>query len=163
MTKSHLPQSRDRTESAEKSQPLRSLALSAEGSPILELQRAVGNIAVGCLFQKSFLQRKLRIGPPGDAYERDADRVADQIMRDGGHSPIPVSVAHARSRVQRQCHFQDEELFQRQCKCQTEDDLVQPKAANGPLRRTSGFEARVDALRGSGRPLPTAIRPPTTA
>jgi hypothetical protein len=159
MTRPSLPQSKDRTESAEKSRPLRSLAPSAEGSsPILELQRAVGNQAVGFLFQRSLLQPRLRIGPSGDAYEREADRVADQIMRQGSEPQAPVSVAHAAASVQRQCHCQDDELVQRKCQCQEEEELVQPKAGSSPLHHPSGFETRVDALKGSGRPPPAAVR-----
>ena len=43
---------------------------------ILALQRAAGNRAVSQL-----LQTKLAINQPGDEYEREADQVADQIMR----------------------------------------------------------------------------------
>ncbi|HEY89692.1 MAG TPA: DUF4157 domain-containing protein [Thermoflexia bacterium] len=47
---------------------------SPEG--ILALQRSVGNRAVSRL-----IQTKLRVGAPGDRYEREADRVAAQVMR----------------------------------------------------------------------------------
>lgn len=54
--------------------------LSASGnlSPtqILHLQRTLGNHAVGRL-----IQAKLTISHPGDPYEREADRVADTVMR----------------------------------------------------------------------------------
>lgn len=45
-------------------------------SPILSLQRTLGNHAVG-----QFLQTKLAVSAPGDQYEQEADRVADQVMR----------------------------------------------------------------------------------
>jgi hypothetical protein len=41
-----------------------------------ELHRAIGNQAVGRL-----LQRKLVVNRPGDAYEQEADRVADAATR----------------------------------------------------------------------------------
>jgi hypothetical protein len=42
---------------------------------ILYLQRTIGNRAVGRL-----VQAKLKIGQPGDKYEREADRVAEKII-----------------------------------------------------------------------------------
>ncbi len=59
---------------------------------ILTLQRAVGNRAVSGL-----IQAKVKVGPVGDQYEREADRVADQVMR----TPAPV---------QRQAAPEEEEL-----------------------------------------------------
>jgi hypothetical protein len=44
--------------------------------PLVALQRSIGNRAVGRL-----VQAKLKIGRPGDRFEREADRVADQVMR----------------------------------------------------------------------------------
>jgi len=48
---------------------------------ILFLQRTVGNQAVQRLLRSGTLQAKLRIGQPGDVYEQEADRVADEVMR----------------------------------------------------------------------------------
>ena len=39
------------------------------------LQRTIGNQAVG-----QIIQAKLKIGQPGDKYEQEADRVAEQVM-----------------------------------------------------------------------------------
>jgi hypothetical protein len=138
---------------------LRETASPAVVSMILGLQQTSGNHAVGMLLGGALLQPKLRIGPPGDTFEREADYVADRMLREKSETPIPVSVAHAPSRVQRQCHCQDDELVQRQCHCQEEEDeTLQPKAASGRLRHAAGLEARVDALRGSGRPLTASVR-----
>ncbi len=41
----------------------------------LFLQRTIGNQAVGRM-----IQAKLKIGQPGDKYEREADQVADTVM-----------------------------------------------------------------------------------
>ncbi|MBC8492854.1 MAG: hypothetical protein H8D43_03635, partial [Chloroflexi bacterium] len=60
--------------------------------PLNHLHQTFGNRAVGNL-----IQAKLRIGQPGDRYEREADRVADQVMR----MPAPA--------VQRQESEQPEE------------------------------------------------------
>ena len=48
---------------------------------ILFLQRTAGNQAVSRLMRSRSLQAKFKIGQPGDKYEREADRVADAVMR----------------------------------------------------------------------------------
>ena len=126
-------------------------------STILGLQQTTGNRSVGRLLGGAFFQPKLRIGPPGDAYEREADRVADAVLYESD-APVSVSAASGAG-VQRQCHCQDEEeVVQRKCHCQDEEELVQPKANGDAPRSAPGFESRVEALRGSGRPLPADVR-----
>jgi len=45
------------------------------------------------------VQTKLRVGPAGDGYEREADRFANQVMS-GGHEPgNPSKVSHAAAAV----------------------------------------------------------------
>jgi hypothetical protein len=58
-----------------------SQSISSPIEHILFLQRTIGNQAVGKLIDSGALQAKLRIGQPGDVYEREADRVAEQVMR----------------------------------------------------------------------------------
>ena len=62
---------------------------------IQALQRTVGNQAT-----THFIQAKLRVGPVGDRYEREADRVAHQVMT--------MPDAPARSPVQRQAGEEEE-------------------------------------------------------
>lgn len=45
------------------------------------MQQTLGNQAVQRLYRTGVLQAKLKIGAPGDKYEQEADRVADQVMR----------------------------------------------------------------------------------
>lgn len=58
---------------------------------ILHLQRTIGNQAVQRLLRGNAgaIQTKLAINRPGDAYEQEADRVAEQVMRmpEAGASP----------------------------------------------------------------------------
>ncbi len=48
--------------------------------PLL-LQRSIGNQTVQRLFRSGILQAKLKNNQPGDVYEQEGDRVADQVMR----------------------------------------------------------------------------------
>ncbi len=58
-----------------------SLQSEAPLHPILRLQQTIGNQAVLRLMRAGKLQAKLAISQPGDVYEQEADRVADQVMR----------------------------------------------------------------------------------
>jgi len=72
---------------------------SAPAAAILQLQRSYGNRAVSKL-----IQAKLKVGPAGDKYEEEADRIADQVMR----MPSPA----AKKPLQRQPLMEDEEELQ---------------------------------------------------
>jgi hypothetical protein len=75
-------------------------AARAAASPLVPLQRSIGNRAVGRL-----VQAKLKVGRPGDRVEQEADRVADRVMR----TPAPnVSAAAVRHQSSRKCDTRDE-------------------------------------------------------
>ena len=111
---------------------------SARPADILTLQRRYGNQAVQRLLDGHHVQAKLQVGPAGDAYEQEADRVADQVM-----SPSAEALPSTR-RVQRQ----------------PEEDEIQTRREDPQ----AGFEAGghvEDALRGQqggGSPLPDNVR-----
>jgi hypothetical protein len=64
--------------------PARQTAPPAPTHPILKLQRSIGNRAVGRLLQSRASQAPLRVHPPGDSYEREADRVSDAVVQGNG-------------------------------------------------------------------------------
>src|SRR5438445_12869365 len=61
---------------------------SRSSSAILDLQRTRGNQFVQSFLRAQTVQRKLAVNQPGDRFEQEADRMADQVMR--------MSVPHAR-------------------------------------------------------------------
>ena len=70
------------------------------------------------------VQAKTAISQPGDSLEREADRVADSVMR-APHSPVRVeSSSGVTPAVQRMCSACEEEIHR--------------KAATGPSARPSG-------------------------
>src|SRR5215212_6679337 len=77
-------------------------------------------------------QAKLTVGAPDDAFEREADEVADQVMR----MPEPG--------VQRMCHECEEEKLQAK-----EEPGQTPSVPHG-------FEQSFAALQVGGRPLPAS-------
>jgi len=105
------------------------------------------------------LQAKLKVSTPGDEYEQEADRVAEQVMsiREPG-SVAKLSTAGRASNT----------LAQRKCStCEEEPDdkslersiAVRTKAAAGQTPRVnSEVSAQIDSLRGGGEPLPESSR-----
>ncbi len=79
------------------------------------------------------IQPKLRIGEPGDRYEREADRVAEQVMR----MPEPG--------VQRQVELEEEEKLQTK------------KAPGQTPEDTPDLESHIQALKGGGQSMPESV------
>jgi hypothetical protein len=83
------------------------------------------------------IQAKLMVGPVGDTYEQEADRVAKQVV----NTPAPV---------------------QRQDKLTDEDDLqMKPliqRAGAGGFEVDADFESHLSSSKGGGAPLPDRVR-----
>ena len=146
---------------------------SARPAPTSRLQSpAVGNQA-----RLRRLQPKLEIGAVDDPLEREADEVADKVMR----MPDPaLSLSPAPAQVSRKCAACEEEdkkklqmkpvnapmrgaapvKLQRKCAaCEEEDKKLQRKADGGPTGAHAEAPPIVhEALSKSGRPLDAASR-----
>lgn len=134
----------------------------------LQIQRAAGNRAFGRLLTSAFeragsrrpvLQAKLIVGPPGDRYEQEADRVAEHVVR------MPTPDAHQESiaplsplsgnNAQRACDDCEEELEQ---SIETEKPLRMKSFAGAPPEVPPETEVRLKALPQGGQPLPESVR-----
>jgi hypothetical protein len=105
---------------------------------LMALQRTIGNQAVNALLGSIGVQAKLIVNAPGDRYEREADRVAEQVLR------MPAEPREATPAAQ-------------------DPPAVMTKPAPGPGAAGSfaageDFAHQLDATRGSGRALPPAMR-----
>jgi len=72
-----------------------------------DFQQRIGNNALGRL-----IQAKLKVSKPGDAYEQEADRVADQVMRmpePGAESEATTVEQSSTPQIQRMCDDCEEE------------------------------------------------------
>ncbi|HSZ60714.1 MAG TPA: DUF4157 domain-containing protein [Terriglobales bacterium] len=112
------------------------------------LQRAVGNQAVLRMLSRPApaLQTKLTINQPGDRYEQEADRVAEQVMR------MPESAAAPDTRAS----GKDEVNLLRKCaECEKEEKLQRKEIAEG-----TGLAPPIvhEILRSPGQPLDTSAR-----
>jgi hypothetical protein len=111
------------------------------------LQQSFGNQAVGRM-----VQAKLNINQPGDEYEREADRVADTVMR----MPAPQSDGHRLAvtpltshQAQRQCA---------ECEEKEEEGALQRKEGGSAATAPSTTPPIVhDVLSSTGRPLDAAV------
>jgi hypothetical protein len=110
---------------------------------ILALQQNNGNHAVTGL-----IQAKLKIGPVGDSYEQEADRMADRVM--SSESVLTPSVQGHRdnSPIQRQNPGDEEELLQGKAQ----------NRAGLSLDASSDVEGRIRNMRGGGSELPNGVR-----
>ncbi len=97
------------------------------------------------------IQPKLNIGQPGDKYEREADRVAEQVMQmphplsERRINPSPVVPAYFQEKLQRQ-EIEEED---------DKEEILQAKPDNSKTPRvTFNLESHLNASRGIGQPLP---------
>ncbi|PSB22160.1 DUF4157 domain-containing protein [Phormidesmis priestleyi ULC007] len=142
--------------------------------PLLQLQQQLGNRAVTQL-----IQAKLSVSQPNDAYEQEADRVADTVMR----MPNPIvqrqpseeetiqaaPIGRVTPLMQRQEEKEEPvQMLQRQVEeekepvqmlqRQVEEEPIQAKATQSTPAVTSNLETRIQTMRGSGQPLPDSTR-----
>ena len=147
------------------------------GSPdhqIVSLQKSVGNQAVRQLIDSGRIQMTLKIGEPGDIYEQEADRVADNIMqmpqpqdhkgpeneKTEDHRTTP-SYAQDQSAIQKQPEEDDESLKMKPASEITPNKNETPNKREAshrppPLNQTVG--ATVSSLESRGRPLSRSER-----
>lgn len=95
-------------------------------------------------FSKPAIQPRLTIGPVNDPYEREADAVADQVMRmsdtevvNTGSAPVDI---------------------QRKCAACEEEDKVQMKGEHGAAGSMSAPSAVNDVINSGGQSLDTGTR-----
>ena len=114
---------------------------------------------------KSVLQPKLTISTPDDPYEREADRIAGDVMRMPGPATRPLGISPLIQREEAPAAEDEEELaatLQREAAGQDtpaedEEELQREAVPGGPVRATGGLSASLLAS-ASGTPLPLAAR-----
>jgi nucleoid-associated protein YgaU len=117
----------------------RTTSPGVSGHPMHRLHRSAGNSAVS-----GVIQRKLQIGAPDTPEEREADRVAEQIMRmpDGAG---PVAIGSSASVLHRKCAACSEE----------EEEIHRSATGAGPGTAPPIVN---EVLSQPGQPLPKSTR-----
>ncbi|MBD1924414.1 DUF4157 domain-containing protein [Microcoleus sp. FACHB-831] len=121
------------------------------------------------------IQTKLTIGQPGDQYEQEADRVAEQVV--SKINAPPVASPPSNQPVQREENPEQEEdnlmmkaesgMLQREEMPQQDDDeklqmqpMVQRASREGGTDATPNLESSIQQARGSGQSLSDNIKQP---
>ena len=117
-----------------------SLPIITPADRILFLQRTIGNQAVQRLIKSGTLQAKLRIGQPGDKYEQEADRVAEQVMR----ISEPTLSSGGAPHIKRACPGCEEDELRRQPVEEEEEELQRQ-----PIEEEEGKNYRRKQLQDS--------------
>ncbi len=95
------------------------------------------------------LQPKLKIGQVGDKYEREADRVAEQVVKQI-HAPVSQQVGQ---NLQREDMSVEEKELQKK-------PMLQLRSAKEGTTAAPDLEASIKQARGGGQPLADSIRKP---
>ncbi|MBW4617358.1 MAG: DUF4157 domain-containing protein [Desmonostoc vinosum HA7617-LM4] len=97
-------------------------------------------------------QPKLTVGEPGDKYEQEADRVANQVMRMVVPRKLNAPTPHpVQNSLQRECATcQEEEEAQTQPSIQT--------ATDSDLQAEDSIESQLNTSKGEGSPLSAEVR-----
>lgn len=110
---------------------------------IFNLQRTIGNHTVQRLIKSGGIQAKLKIGLPNDKYEKEADRVAEQVL--------------SMSEPQVQLSDQNSPLVQRQIELEEKEDEEEPLMTKSISKNTQkgqdNFRNRLNLNRYSGHAL----------
>jgi hypothetical protein len=130
----------------------------------------------------SVVQPKLTVGAPGDRYEQEADRVADQVMSmPDAATPSPIQreaadeeelqtkplAAAITPLVQREMTPEEEELqakplgngtLQREAMPEEEEAVQTKGSPDAALSAGSNLESRLSSSQGGGSPLPEEVR-----
>lgn len=108
--------------------------------PVLALQQQAGNQAVHSMLRQAGIHPKLEISQPDDPGEREADMVADRIMRMQDSPPVPSPCS---------CAAGGEEC--EECKQKAQSSIQrQAHPSDAPAQ---GSQIVENALGSSGRPL----------
>ncbi|MBM3235927.1 hypothetical protein FJZ31_06465 [Candidatus Poribacteria bacterium] len=137
---------------------------------LLKLQQQYGNRFVQRVIAQHAIQTKLQIGQPGDIYEQEADRVAEQVMQ----MPSPQAQQEEEKEelqtkplfeqstplVQRQLEEEKEEIqtLQRQVDEEEEKELQMKEIPGQTPEVTLDLEAQSNTIRGIVYPLPQSGR-----
>jgi hypothetical protein len=121
-----------------------------------------GGASCGCNgCRRSRIQPKLTVGQVDDPYEREADRVADHVMRKVMAAPVSRHAPDGAPGLQR-----DEETDRppggnpaaAEIEMLLSQDGLQTQSAGGSSEVTDGFESMLSSTKGSGQPLAAPVR-----
>lgn len=104
-------------------------------------------------FSPAFIQPKLKIGAPDDPYEREADRVANQVMK------MPDPSIQMFGDEEEELQMRRDPAIQMKCEsCKHEEELqrkpIVQRKADGSQVASNNVSQKINSTKGTGHPLP---------
>ena len=139
-------------------------------SALLALQQTHGNRYVQRVV--TGIQAKLKVGQPGDKYEQEADRVAEQVMlmpepkvqRQANEekeklSIQPKTIVPIPALTLRRQEDEEEEELKKKKKEEEEEYIIMAKGFSGKTPEVNDdLQARLNQFRSGGQPLPESVQ-----
>lgn len=105
-------------------------------------------------FRNPVIQAKLKVGQPGDKYEQEADRVADQVMKMHETNSMQMQPAEEEEKIQMQPQEEEEKL---QMKCSNDNrDFAIQKMSTGNADSSvvsDQIHNQISGTKGNGEPM----------
>ncbi len=121
------------------------------------IQWKLGNQGALRYYISGLLQTKLTVSNPGDIYEQEADRVADQVMR--MTAPKVQRVSEEEEWLQTKPITPVQSIMQRETLTDAEEKPLKTKDTSASTPQVdSSVESSINNMRGGGQPLPTFVR-----
>jgi hypothetical protein len=138
---------------------------------VLHLQHTYGNRYVQRLIESMGVQTRLAVSAPNDAYEQEADRVAETVNKaenaplqrqEEEEEPIqPKSIAEIQRQPEEELEEDEEVLRPKSVLQRQEEEPIQPKLLENPANEvTENLDQRIKTKRGGGQPLTDMVREP---
>ncbi|HYH57440.1 MAG TPA: DUF4157 domain-containing protein [Anseongella sp.] len=114
-------------------------------------RKSDGGSRPGSFFASPAIQPKLTVNTPGDRYEKEADSMADKVMRmPGAAQPVQRKCAH--------CEEEEKKKLRLKPVSETVRPLLQRKAGEAGNSISPQVASSLNAGKGGGRPLPHKTR-----
>lgn len=113
------------------------------GADLMNIQRAIGNKAVGSMLT---VQTKLTVGPVGDSYEQEADQVGKEVA---DHIAASESGGASKTDVQR---------TESEGAGSEEEELQMKPSGGGSSDAGASIESRIKSQQGSGSKMDDSIQ-----
>jgi hypothetical protein len=149
-------------------QPVREAARTAQITPrhgaashaALSFASHIGNRRMGQWLAAHRIQTKLVLGPADDHYEREADQVADRVLRKPAtEESTALRISSLRGApVQRLCSECEEEKLQRKSEGSSLTPHSSSSSTAAPKDIDPALEGDIDSLRATGESLPKDVR-----
>lgn len=137
---------------------------------MLRLQRQYGNRFAQRVIAQNGIQAKLKIGQPGDIYEQEAEKVAEQVTRmpepqisgDSSQEPVVTSQNQEGSKEKQRVQVksltdQITPIAQRQA-AEEETPVQAKETEDSNPELTPSFEGGINSIKDGGQPLPKSAR-----